>query len=122
LGTPDWLVYFFVQRTNLLGAGTSGSGLPGKGWNGKDRTEVPGSIMTDKAVFAGSGYSVLPGLWGSGFLPQYLDYRWDYGGQTSPESKKNGLTSPKELLGWARLDGRKVTDFERTSMRIWRKL
>ena len=35
--------------------------------------------------------------------------------------KKNGLTMTKDLLGWARLDGRNVTDFERTSMRLWRK-
>jgi hypothetical protein len=34
-------------------------GLPGQGWNGKDRAEVSGSLQTDKAVFTGTagGYS-----------------------------------------------------------------
>jgi hypothetical protein len=33
-------------------------GFPGQGWNGKDRTELTGSLQVDKAVFTGGGNSV----------------------------------------------------------------
>jgi hypothetical protein len=32
-------------------------GLPGQGWNGKDRIEAPGSLQAGTATFSGGGYS-----------------------------------------------------------------
>ncbi len=106
---------------------------------GKTRLEAPvatvkwnGIVVQDKRTLA---YSTLLGdlpgptpgamrfqAYGD---PVFFRNIWIVEGNTAIKPQRNqkkvGSTNAQELLGWARLDGRKIADFEKTGMRIWRK-